>query len=353
MLSKRERITVVMDSGGYVSRVGSNKEFFTKDFGGCTALCAQTDSGMYGLYHLRSTLDTEPHMVPEAEDSNEPFRKWIQDLKVEANGETIHFKIGTPRNYSNNSFTERHPELGMERYIRKLCALYGIENYDITMMNMVGVDSVAITEEGMSCYYHKKKVEISLAEYQTDEEIFENSGLTNTQCLNNIKSFPNIDYDGKLLEKYQKRYDLEQMEKAQKILEAQQKEEEEQKKDRRDMVKAIKDPMVQTLNNVLQRYKTQFEQRPKEDKKALNACLFLEELSKVVEAGDLGSLQDMKKLPYFKQVTEDNSVFSFFTKEKSAIGNLFYKAEKLLINVQELYPEEITYDSSKMGGGSS
>ncbi|KTD70800.1 hypothetical protein [Legionella tucsonensis] len=327
MHSKRERVTVVMDSGGYISRAGSNKEFFTKDFGGCTAICAQTDSGMYGLYHLRSTLDTEPHMVPEAADSNEPFRKWIQDLKEEANGETIHFKIGTPRNYSNNSFTERHPELGMERYIRKLCALYGIENYDITMMNMVGVDSVAITEEGMSCFYHQKMVEISLAEYQTDEEIFEHSGLTNIQCLNNIRSFPNIDYDGKLFAKYKERCD-------------------------REMVQAIKQPMLITLDNMVREYQIKFDQEPKENKKAFLELHFLKKLLEAVQPGDLSSLQEMKKLPFFKQVTEDDSVFSFFTKEKSEIGKLFYKAEKLLINIQELYPniQELPSEESIQAG---
>ncbi|HHT0594234.1 TPA: hypothetical protein ACTXXA_002585 [Legionella anisa] len=349
MRSRLVRENIVMDSGGGISKSGSNKEYFTKDFGGCTAIGIHTDSGMYGLYHLRSTLSTEPQMIEDAKDSNEPFREWIKALVTEANGETIHFKIGTPRGPLNKSLVDKHPEVGMERYIRGLL-LYEIKqlypeiaripiNFDITMLNMVGVDSVAVTEQEMTCFYHGEVVKTELADYQTDEEIFEHSGWTNTQCLNNIKSFP-IDYDGKLLEKYQQRFDLEQMEKAQKKLEAQQKELERQQKDRSEMVKSITDPMVQTLNNLFKRYKSNFDQGSKENKKALNECLFLEDLSRVVGAGDLRSLQEMRKLPYFKQVTENDSFFYFFTKEQSEIGKLFNKAEKLLIHIQELYPEE-------------
>lgn len=269
MRSRLVRENIEMDSGGGISKSGSNTEYFTDGFGGCTAIGIDTDSGMYGLYHLRSTLSTEPQMIKTAKDSNEPFREWVKALAIEANGETIHFKIGTPRSHLNNTLVERHPEVGMERYIRGLL-LYEIKqlypeiahipiNFDITMLNMVGVDSVAVTEQGMTCFHYGQVVKIKLADYQTDEEIFEHSGWTTTQCLNNIKSFP-IDYDGKLLEKYQQRFDLEQMEKAQKILEAQQQELERQQKDRREMVKMITDPMVQTLNNVLVRYKSKFDQ---------------------------------------------------------------------------------------------
>ncbi len=361
----RSRQEVVMDSGGAISEAGSNIEHFTDGFGGCTAFCAeisQTSPALYGLYHLRSTLEKAPEMVEGVTDSNEPFRNWIRDLKERSQGEKIHFQLGTPWLFGDNKkIMDSHPQLGMERYLRKICAQHEIENYEITLINMIGVESVSITEEGMTCYgYRGEKTNVSPAQYQSDEEILENSGWPNQKCLQFINADPNVDFDGKLKTKYEQRCNIERMEQMKQEMEIQRREMEakqaemqnsqrELENQKKEAVNAIKQPMLMTLGEMVTKYQNLFESGPKEDTLALHKYLFIEDLFKAVDSGDLSSLQEMKKLPYFKNVTEVKMPF-FFKNEPSEMGNLFNKAEKLLAEIQELLSEETPEYSTNSGG---
>ncbi|MCE0721743.1 hypothetical protein [Legionella resiliens] len=345
------RIEVVMDSGGTIAEAGSQKEHFTNGFGGCTAFHAKTDSGLYGLYHLSGTSDRKPQMVENATDTNEPFRDWIQALalalKEHHSGQILHFEIGTPWLFGNNTkIKESHPQLGMERYLKGLCAKYGIEHYDITLINMIGVESIVVSEKGMTCYgSNEQKTNVCPAKYQTDAEIFEHLGWTNEQCLRYVTADNNVDFDGKLREKYQTRCNAEQMAKMKKEMELQRKEIENQKMEK---VQEIKGSLLSEIKVLVNKYQLQLEKEPKEDINAFNQCVFLEELYQAVESNDLSLLHDMNDLPYFKQVTEGNSLLSFFS-EKTEIGNLFDKAEEQLLQVQALSSEEATDYGSRTG----
>lgn len=140
----------MMDDGGAIRHQSSEDFLFTSQFGGCTAIYAYTENGMFALYHLRSTQDAKAIAVADAKDSNQPYRQWVESLKIQAKGEKIHFQMGTLW-YPGKSqdLMQTHPELGMERYLKKLCKVYGIEDYDITLMNMIEVKSVAVDANGM------------------------------------------------------------------------------------------------------------------------------------------------------------------------------------------------------------
>ena len=152
-------VNVIMDAGGAIRKKGSADYLYTSDFGGCTAIYAHTDSGLFALYHLRSPRDDKPTVIENAQDSNEPFRNWIDALQKQAPGEKIHFKVGTPWLMGKQTdIIQAHPELGMERYIKKLCQQYQIKEYDITLLNMIGVKSVAVNANGMACYGHNDQL---------------------------------------------------------------------------------------------------------------------------------------------------------------------------------------------------
>lgn len=342
------RVDVVMDSGGAISMAGSDDEHFTDGFGGCTAFYARTDSGeIYGLYHLSSTLDRAPQMVDGVSDSNEPFRNWIRDLKAQTAGQQVHFFLGTPWLFGDQEKVEKsHPILGMERYLRKICAQHELENYDITLLNMIDVECISITEQGMMCYgYNGKKLGTPpMAKYQTDEEIFEHLGWSNQKCLQYLTADPNVDFDGRLREKYKGRCEQEALEKQQLEMQAKQIEMEaeykEMEQQKQAKLVAIKQPFLDVLGNMVAQYQQLVDESPKGDSQAVFQYLFAQELLGAVESGDLGLLQEMKRLDYFKQVTEKSSFSSIFSKERTELGKIFYQAELALTSAQALRVEE-------------
>ncbi|CAM2852794.1 Uncharacterised protein [Legionella steigerwaltii] len=347
------RIYVIMDSGGAISVVGSGDEHFTDGFGGCTAFYARTASGeIYALYHLSSTLDRAPEMVEGVTDSNEPFRNWIRDLKEQSAGQKVHFYVGTPWLFGDNEKVEKtHPQLGMERYLRKICAQQGLEDFDITLLNMIDVESISITQQGMMCYgYNGKEIgKPPPAQYQTDEEILEHLGWTNQRCLQFIKADPNIDFDGKLFKKYAQRCTDDETIKQKVQAEAKQKEMEHQQK---EMIAAITQPLLVVLGNMVTKYQKIADESRKGNSQADFNFLFVKELLKATESRDLQSLQEMKTLDYFKQVTEKSSlVSSLFSKERTELGKLFYKAENILAYIQELSNEEASTHASSPSHG--
>lgn len=208
---------VTMDAGGAIRNVNDtvNEILSSKDFGGCSLIYAKTENGYYGIYHLRSTVDMTEEVniyVKGAKDSNEPYRKWLLDLSVNAKGSPIHFYIGSPHNSSLERVLDNHPTIGMERYLRKLCLQFGITNYDITLLNMREVKTVEATKDGIR-YLNilNEEVKVNKSTYQTDEDILANSGLTEEQCLSSVLVDPNIDYDGALKSKYQMLVDLKKL----------------------------------------------------------------------------------------------------------------------------------------------
>ncbi|KTD43159.1 hypothetical protein [Legionella parisiensis] len=347
------KIDVVMDSGGSIAEAGSQEEHVTDGFGGCTAFHVKTDSGLYGLYHLSGTSNRKPQMLDDAKDTNQPFRKWIKDLALIVQerdaDQTLHFELGTPWLFGNQEKTrESHPQVGMERYLRGLCAKYGIKNYDITLINMIGVQSIAVSEKGMTCYdFNEKETRVCPAKYQTDEEILEHLGWTNATCLRYVTANNNIDFDGKLQKKYTERCQTEHMGKIKKEMEIHRKEMETNPKSvveqTMELLKERKISLLTDIKGTLDKYQSVFESGPKEDKSAFHAFLFVEDLYKAVESDDLDSLTTLKTLPYFKQVTESTSILSFFSSEKTEIGAFFEKAEEHLIQMQKLLTETAQY----------
>ncbi|STY31256.1 Uncharacterised protein [Legionella wadsworthii] len=351
------RVEVIADSGGAISETGSNVEQFTKGFGGCTAIYAkidQTKPGFYGLYHLRSVFATKSHMVEGYSDSNEPFRNWIGDLGKRAQGQKIHFEIGRPLIHGNkNKIMDSHPDLGMELYLRTICAQHEIENYEITLLNMIGVKSIAVNEKGMVCYgYKNMETKVSPAQYQSDEEILEHSGWPNKKCLGFAKSHRHVDLHGKLQKKYEQKCEMEQKEKKIQEMDAKQNEIEtrrnELEKQQIEKLKAAKESLLKTINDMVCAFRTSFEEGPKEDRDAFNQFFLLEDLFHAVKTDDLGSILEMKNRPYFKKATENDLFMSFFSQDLNEIGLIFNEAEKLLIHLHKSLSEKMNDNSQNM-----
>ena len=297
------KIIVRMDSGGEIRDNNSDDELYTEHFGGCTAIYAKTDTGLFALYHLNSTIDREPVMVKSAADSNEPYRDWIKKLKASAKGERLHFFIGTPKiRYTYGLFTDDnhqrvvdvHPSIGMERYLRKLCHDNNITDYDITLLSMTGVHAVSVTKNGMNCFgISNEIVNYSLSQYQSDEEIIQHSKFTNKQILENLMTDPNIDYDGALRNKYELLVLMENLE--------------------------------MKINEFAEIYSNEFYQADKGNVQVSNNYIFISELKDVFAAKDTNALRKMKQQPYFKSVT-----MSHDSKHLSKLGLLFEEVERCL-----------------------
>lgn len=318
-------LQICMDDGGAIGSVNSetNNLFVSKDFGGCSAIYAKTENGFYGLYHLRSTLELNypgTIIVKDAKDSNEPFRKWIYDLYIRAKGKPIHFFIGTPHTTSNDRVLDNHPYIGMERYLRKICSRFYIPEYDITLLNMQDVVTIEVSKEGIKYFdYCKNEVKVDKSKYQTDEEAFAHSHLTDEQCLACVTADPNIDWDGTLKDKYQMAIDFKKIE--------------------------------MDLAILTYKYKKIFDKdtSAKNNKKAFN-YIFVRELYHIVQSGisleeTRFKLESLKNDITFKLVTQTQPLLNFLKKFKQApriteLGLMFNKVDHFFLQKQQMMDDK-------------
>ncbi|KTD75177.1 hypothetical protein [Legionella waltersii] len=186
---------VFMDQGGAIRPKSSQDELTSDGFGGCSAISAESNN-LFGLYHLRSTLEERDEdeasqyieyngLMIKENSVLKPYIDWVKKLGEMAQGERLHFKIGTPHSYDSQQVQENHPYIGMERFLRSVCKGCGIENYDIELVNMRSVTHVSLNSSGLTCYnYGNNEVQVQKAQYQTDEEILEHALSTDQRRLN-------------------------------------------------------------------------------------------------------------------------------------------------------------------------
>jgi hypothetical protein len=326
---------VLMDQGGAIRLKGSQDRLTSDSFGGCSAISAESNS-LYGLYHLRSTLEErgidEETPVSEYIEYNgirikgdsvlKPYIDWVKRLGEVAQGERIHFKIGTPNSYVSDKVQENHPYIGMERFLRSICKSCGIENYDIELVNMKDVTHVSLTSNGLTCYgYTKEEIEVQKAQYQTDEEILEHALTSDQQRLNFVIGDPNIDLDHSLQDKYQERILHQKMVEAKRALELMKKQDDQQKLVERqkllDDLNGQKNELVARLEVLVAQSLSQLDKSPKGSNPIHNKYLFLVELLDVAKSDDLSSIDKMREFQCFKGLTETTpSKFSTFLSKK-------------------------------------
>lgn len=288
---------VYMDDGGALCLKGSNDILTTTDKG-----------DIYGLYHLRS-IDDKPY--DDKSHSNQAFEQWIQNLQAVAQGAHICFTIGTPRPKSQaKSVVEQHPDLGMQRYIEKLCQDYS-GKITTTLTNMLNVTSVSLSSgkninvTGSHWVFHKAK-------YQTDKDILDNSGLNIQQRLKFVQDHPNMDYDMQLQKHYQRQI-------------------ESQKADMK--LAKLKTKLFLTADSLLEKYTEIYheEHSSESDKSSL---VFVSELHKAALKLDLQAIKALSQRQDFTKITQSNSTFSFFQQAtKNEIGLCY---DEILIQVEEI-----------------
>lgn len=329
-------VEVIMDGGGAICQQGSSDRLYTGNFGGCTAIYAYTDKGLFGLYHLKSTAERPSDTIENLDDGNEPYRKWIKALKAQAGDDTIHFQLGTPwQSAHKNDFIRRqHPDMGMGNYLKTLCHQFGIENYDIAMMNMLGVKTVVVDQHGMTGRnIQNHAIQIPLAQYQTDEDLFEHSGLTTKQCLTYVESFPNVDFDGNLLEKYKNQFNKEQIALKQKEIKA-------KLQAKKDEANAIKVPLLSKVNGLLNQYEQKMPKNQDFDEDVMREYIFVKVLLRAVEFADLDVLHQLESSSDFKQIIEKESNNGKIKQiEKSELGQLFDEVKSKITQIDKILSE--------------
>ncbi|MGQ3887600.1 hypothetical protein ACQUW5_01040 [Legionella sp. CNM-1927-20] len=268
-----------MDRGGEVELPGSSNTLFSKDFNGCSAIYAKTNTGLFGLYHLRSSEDYEPHIgcTLNVQDTNEPFRNWMRKLAQESKGEQLIFYIGTPHNFDYPTHLESHPNVGMEGYIRNLCKHYKIEKFEIILLDMRGIQKVVVDKQGLQCWNNQgRKIDVSHARFQTDEAILDNFDAPVQIRLNWIHK--NMDPDYRLEEKYVLLRDIE-------------------------MLRA-------KIENL-------FNNNPKGDVYISHSLIFIELLLQAVISRSNQVLSDLKKEPFYSTIVKKMNEKSFLSRWRS------------------------------------